>query len=133
MVFIFFHMIVWSLFVVSDKEIGEVCIHDLGLFLFHFDIRVVGWEYQVDLSAKWIDADNPIETSVHLLLQAVRVLHELHVHLTQYQLQIRIEHLLSRQVAQLNRQIHPWKVKEPQGVFLLWLLWLGYNLVQKLR
>ena len=59
---------------VSNKQVGEVRVHDLSLLLFHLSVRVVWRENKVDLSAKRIDADNPEVARVHLLLQAVGVI-----------------------------------------------------------
>ena len=36
----------------SNKQISEVGVHNLGLFLLDFGVRVVWWEDQIDLTAK---------------------------------------------------------------------------------
>ena len=52
----------------SNEEIGEVCVHDFVLLLFDFGIWVIWREYEVYLSSETIDADDPVVTRVHLLL-----------------------------------------------------------------
>ena len=52
----------------SNKQISEVGVHNLGLFLLDFGVRVVWWEDQIDFTAKRIDADHPEVAGIHLLL-----------------------------------------------------------------
>ena len=65
----------------SDKEIGEVCVHDFVFLLLDFGVRVVWWEDKVDLTSKRVQTHNPEIARVHLLLKAVRVFDELLVQL----------------------------------------------------
>ena len=65
----------------SDKEIGEVCVHDFVFLLLDFGIRVVRREDKVDLTSKRVQTHNPEIARVHLLLKAVRVFDELLVQL----------------------------------------------------
>ena len=81
-------------------------MHDLSLLLLYFGVGVVRRENQVDFSAKRIDADDPEVTRVHLLFQTIRVIHELLMKLAQDQLQVKSEDVLSREVAEFDREIH---------------------------
>ena len=107
-------------------------MHNFVLFLLHFGVGVVWREDQVYLSAQRVDAYNPEVARVHLLLEALGVLHELLVQLAQDQLQVVREHVLARQVAQLDGKVHPGEVEEAQGVVILRRLRPRHNLVQKL-
>ena len=52
--------------------------------------------------------------------------------LAQDQLQVVREHVLARQVAQLDRQVHPGEVEEAQRVVILRWLRPRHDLIQKL-
>ena len=69
--------VLYLLLVISNKEIGEVCVHDFVLLLFDFGIGVIWREDEVYLPAETIDADYPVVTRVHLLLETLWVLNKL--------------------------------------------------------
>ena len=107
-------------------------MHNFVLFLLHFGVGVVWREDQIYLSAQRVDPDDPEVARVHLLLEALGVLHELLVQLAKDQLQVVREHVLARQIAQLDRQVHPGEVEEAQRVVILRWLRPRHDLIQKL-
>lgn len=96
----------------------EVHAHDLFLFVVNLAAGVVGWEYEVDLPAEGVDADDPVEGGVHVLLLALRVALELIVHLVQLKDEVHREDVLRHQVAELYRQVHLVVVEEADRVLL---------------